>query len=180
MTSAQALQFLGILWSNYHRLAKQVDLDLMPPDARDVHIENQSAMGPFIRAAWFGRQGYIISAWSLWEYYSRAFCLRLPVKAYDGAGSCVDKVGRALQPNSIFFPQQDWFTGANALRNIIAHYSGLVVGSRARNLFAAAKTVAFPHLELCPDNYVQLQPETASGLQWEIEEFIRQIPQPTP
>jgi len=133
------------------------------------------ALRPLIRAGWFGRLGYIISAWSLWEACSRAFCAQLPHKAYEGDGSCVDKVERALGANNIPFTRKDWFAGANALRNLLAHYNGVVVEARARSLFDRARIVAFTDLGLYRDHYVCLWADTASAIQWEVGEFIREM-----
>src|SRR5437660_9213511 len=97
----QALEFLETLWANYHRLAEQVDLELMSSDRRDLLIEQNPPARPFLQAAWFGRQGYIISAWSLWEYYSRVFCDGLPnTVVRKPRESCVDWVERSLAANN--------------------------------------------------------------------------------
>jgi DNA-binding XRE family transcriptional regulator len=175
MQPAQALEFLGILWENYHRLAQQVDLYLMPPAVFDAHVEQKVLVRPLRIASWFARQGYFISAWSLWEYYSRVFCERLPnTVPRNRHESCVDWVGRWLAANNIPFPRQKWFSGANALRNLIAHYSGRVTHPRALTLMNNAKA-AFPKLESYADDYVVIESEHASELQFEIDEFIRNV-----
>jgi hypothetical protein len=177
MNAAQALQFLDTLRTNYQRLAQEVDIELMPRQRFDQLIEGNAPYEPFMQAAQFGRQGAIVSAWSLWEYYSRALCERLPTSVRrERRDSCVTWVGRSLTANGISFPtegNQDWFSGANALRNIIAHASGRVADSRARNQLLAARNV-FPDLELFTDNYVAIRTEHVSTFHWKIEEFIRQ------
>ena len=177
MNAELALQFLDILKTNYLRLAREVDLVLMPSERRDRLIERNASYGPFLQATQFGRQGAIISVWSLWEHYSRLFCEGLPTSLRkEGRDSCVTWVGRCLAANGISFPDegnQDWFSGANALRNMIAHYSGRVVESRARNLLETAKR-AFPSIELFADDYVAIQPQHVSAFYWNIGEFIRQ------
>jgi transcriptional regulator with XRE-family HTH domain len=178
MHSAQALEFLETLWANYHRLSEQVDLELMSSDRRDRFIEQNPPVRPFLQAAWFGRQGYIVSVWSLWEYYSRVFCEGLPnIVGRKPRESCVNWVGRSLAANHIPFPGKDWFSGANALRNLIAHYSGRVTEAGAQRYFKNAKKVTFQNLELLPDNYVNIQTEHVSAFHWEIGEFVRDMAQ---
>jgi len=172
--AAQALEFLQTLGENYLRVAKRVDFERIPSDLRDEHARRKTPARPLIQAAWFARQGFIISAWSLWEYYARNLCSRLSAKVPKGGGSCVDQIGRMLAGNSVPFPRADWFAGANALRNIIAHYGGLVDERKAGEYFAAARRVAFPLLELYADKYLLLQHEHVSAFRWEIEDFIDQ------
>jgi transcriptional regulator with XRE-family HTH domain len=176
MTPVQAHEYLETLWANFHRVAEQVDLELMSPDRRDMLIKQNPPARPFLQAAWFGRQGFIISAWSLWEYYSRVLCEGLTHKMQKKPReSSVLWVGRSLVANSISFPRQDWFSGANALRNLIAHYSGIVIESGARRHFEKAKMDAFPELELYADNFVMIQSEDVSAFYSEIGEFIREM-----
>jgi hypothetical protein len=173
MTAQQAEAFLRVLRANYYRVAEEVDLELMPHDRRR-HLVNDSAPAkPFFEAAWFARQGAIISAWSLWDCYSRLLCVGLPVPDPGKGGSCVAKLGRSLAANGIPFPQQDWFDGANALRNIIAHYSCRVVEAKASEFMKKAKLVAFPELSAAPSGYVNIESVHVSEYFWKIKEFIR-------
>jgi hypothetical protein len=174
-----ALKCLETLRDNFNRLAKQVDLGVMPPEVTDALPRDASA-GPFLRAAWFARQGFYLSVWSLWEYYARVHCERLKSarglpSVSSGDGSCVKKVGRALRTCSVAFPQEDWFEGANALRNLFAHYGGLVAEPKAGEFLAKAKEVAFPGLALFADGYVAIENCHVSSLQWEVGEFIREV-----
>jgi hypothetical protein len=173
MNANQALQFLETLRSNYLRLAQQVDIELMSRQRFDMLIEQNAPYEPLLQGAQFGRQGAIIAAWSLWEYYSRVFCEGLPAKNHrKGDDSCVDWVGKCLDANNLLFPNQDWFLGANALRNLIAHYSGSVTEGRAQTLFEKAR-IFFPELELFRDDYVAILSEHVSSFYWNIKEFVR-------
>jgi transcriptional regulator with XRE-family HTH domain len=173
--AAQALEFLGFLWANCHRVARQVDFELMPCDLQDMHVRNRSADRPFRILSWLARQEYFVAAWSLWEYYSRVFCERLPNKVgRRRRESFVAWIGRSLVANNIPFPRQDWFSGANALRNLIAHYGGRVTEPKARALMESAKT-AFPGLESYSDDYVAIENDYASEVQCEVEEFLREM-----
>jgi transcriptional regulator with XRE-family HTH domain len=178
MNSAQALQFLDTLWANFRRVGASVDIEQMSHDRREFLIKQNPPARPFIQAAWFSRQGYIISAWSLWEYYSRVFCDGLPkIVARDRHQSCVDWVERSLSANSIPFPRRHWFSGGNALRNLIAHYSGRAIDSAGQRHYRNAKKFAFPDLDLFADNYVNIQKDHVSLIHWEIGEFIRDMDQ---
>jgi hypothetical protein len=104
-TSKTAEETLEFLWRNYVTLCEQVDLEAMPPDTLDVHIQQNSPVRPFRISAWLARQGYFISAWNLWEYYSRSLCQDLPIKAQKQSDeSTVDWVARSLTANSNRFP----------------------------------------------------------------------------
>lgn len=175
MEATQALEFLETLSINYHQLAGQHDLELMPPRRLDLLIEQNRPAGPYIQAAWFGRMGSILSVWSLWEYYSRVCCERLPkpVKRHR-RDSCVAWVGQSLQANDIPFRAEPWFTAANTLRNLITHYNGRVVDRKAEKMLADVRAfTAFSNMDLFADHYVNIQTEHVSGYFWEIEEFIR-------
>jgi hypothetical protein len=173
MRREEALEFLEVLWENYHRVAQQVDSELMPPEVLDAHVKQGTLTRPFRIRSWLCRQGYIISAWSLWEYYSRIFCEGLPTRVGNKTRqeSCVDWVARSLAANQISFRSRSWFAGANALRNLIAHHSGRAVGPKAKGLLAQAKT-AFPDLAIHLDDYLILESEYASAVQFEINDFI--------
>jgi transcriptional regulator with XRE-family HTH domain len=181
MDPAIALKFLEALFGNFRRLAEQVDLELMSCDRLDQLAKQNPPIGPFIRAAWFARQGFIISAWSLWEYFSRVFCEGLPnTVARSPRESCVAWVARSLAANGIAFPAYDWFAAANALRNLIAHFGARVVEPGARRYFEKAKEVAdFKNLNLFPDSYVSIEREHVTAFQWEIGEFLRDMAEKT-
>ncbi len=173
MTGKQALEFLEFLRSNYHRVAREVDVQLMSPDLLDSHIKHNTPARPLMAAAWFARQGYFISTWSLWEYYSRCFCEGLSIKVQKGRNeSHVRWVGRSLAANNIRFPREDWFAGASALRNLIAHYSCSLAEPRAQRLMEDAKG-AFPKLECYADNYAAIEGDHVNELAFEIGEFVR-------
>jgi hypothetical protein len=165
MNPEQALEFLGTLRTNYHLLAGRVDPELMSSEDQERLVVQNPPSRPYLQATWFGRQGFIIAAWSLWDCYSSDLCERLTGRAPHGKGSCVDRVERSLASVNIPFERKDWFSGANALRNIIAHYSCHVVTDNARNFLADARRVAFPQLELFADNYLALQTEHVSSFE---------------
>jgi hypothetical protein len=83
----------------------------------------------------------------------------------------VDWVARSLAANQIPFRNRSWFSGTNALRNLIAHHSGRAVGPKAKGLLAQAKK-AFPDLAIHLDDYLILESEYASAVQFEINDFI--------
>ena len=180
MTGKQALDFLGFLRGNYHRVATQVDVQLMPPELLDEHIKRNSPARPLMAATWFARQGYFISTWSLWEYYSRGFCERLSVKLRKERNeSHVRWLARSLAQNNIPFQRHDWFSGAGALRNLIAHYSCSLAEPRAEKLMEAARA-AFPKLDRYADNYAIIELDHVNELAFEVEEFVRDTVQALP
>ena len=173
MTAEQALEFLEFLRANYHRLASQVDVQLMPPDLLDEHIKRKSPARPLMAATWFARQGYFIATWSLWEYYSLGFCEGLGNKVQKGRNeSHVRWVARALAQNNIPFQRKDWFSSASALRNLIAHYSCSLAQPRARRLMETAKA-AFPKLDRFADNYAIIEGDYVNELAFVVEQFVR-------
>ncbi len=172
-TASTALETLDFLWNNYLTLAEQVDLDSMSPETLDVHVEHNAPVLPCRIAAWLARHGYFIAAWSLWEYYARGLCQRLPIKEQKAPNeSTVAWVGRSLATNAVAFPQIDWFISANGLRNLIAHSGVRVDGPRAQNLFDGSRT-AFPDIETLHDGYVAITHCHVAELQLKVEEFIR-------
>lgn len=175
-TATTANETLEILWNNYLTLCKQVDLDAMPGETLDVHIERNSPVRPFRIAAWVSRQGYFIAAWALWEYYSRSVCESLANKVKKlGDESSVDWVRRSLAANSRNFADQEWFSGANRLRNLIAHHGARAVGSRAEKLLEQSRK-AFPDIETWKDGYVAITHSHLADLRKKIDDFIRSTP----
>lgn len=173
-TATTAEEALKFLWNNYQTLCKQVDLASMPPDVQDVHIEQNSPMRPFRISAWLARQGYFVSAWSLWEYYSRSLCQDLPRKEQKTDNeSTVDWVARSLTANSKSFTDHTWFASANCVRNLIAHAGGRVDGSRGEGLLDRSRT-AFPGIETWQDGYLLLKHEHMVELHIKIKDFVRE------
>lgn len=173
-TPTTANETLDFLWNNYLTLCEQVDLDSMSPETLDVHIQQKSPVRQFRIAAWLARQGYFIAAWSLWEYYSRALCQRLPNKEQRARHqSTVDWVARSLTANNVAFTERTWFISANSLRNLIAHSGGRADGSRAKALLERSR-LAFPALDTWQDGYLDLTHDHVAELQCKIEDFIRE------
>jgi hypothetical protein len=173
-TATTAHETLMFLWNNYLALCEQVDLDSMPPETLDIHIENNSPVRPLRIAAWLARLGYFISAWSLWEYYSRSLCQSLPHKEQKlGNESTVEWVARSLAANSKEFTDQSWFASANCVRNLIAHSGGRVDGSKGQTLLQRSQT-AFPNIETWQDGYLALKHEHVVDLQIKVENYIRE------
>lgn len=169
-TATTAKETLEILWNNYLTLCEQVDLDAKPPGTLDALKD--SPFRPFRIASWLVRQGYFIAAWALWEYYSRTLCQSLANKERKaGHESSVDWVGRSLASNGMDFGDQDWFSSANSLRNLIAHCGARAVGSRAATLLERSRT-AFPDIETWQDGYVAITHSHLSDLQIKIRHFI--------
>lgn len=172
-TAKTANETLGFLWNNYRVLRKQVDPDAMPRETLDVHIEQNLPVRPFRIASWLARQGYFITVWALWEYYSRSLCGSLPENVKKKRReSTVDWVGRSLAANSMDFGDQDWFSSANSLRNLIAHHGARADGPRAKRKLEESRT-AFPDIEVWKDGYVAITHSHLVDLQIKIEDFIR-------
>jgi hypothetical protein len=173
-TARTAHETLEFLWNNYLALCEQVDLDSMPPEMLDIRIENNSPVRPFRIAAWLARQGYFISAWSLWEYYSRSLCQSLPHKKQkSGNESTVEWVARSLAANSKSFTDHSWFASANCVRNLIAHSGGRVDGSKGKTWLQRSRT-AFPDIGTWQDGYLALEHEHVADLQIKVEDYIRE------
>lgn len=175
MHNAQlAHEMLEFIWNNYRELCERVDLDVMSPETLDVHVDNDSPVRPFRIAAWFARQGYFISAWSLWEYYSRSLCQSLSNQERKlGSESTVDWVERSLVANKRTFTDHSWFASANCVRNLIAHSGGRVDGTRGQPLLTRAQ-VAFPTLHTWQDGYLAFEHEHIADLHLKIEDFIEE------
>ncbi len=173
-TAKTAHETLGFLWNNYLALCEQVDLDSMPPETLDVHIGNDAPVRPFRIAAWLVRQGYFISAWSLWEYYSCSLCGCLPRREPRRRNeSTVDWVARSLLANSQPFADHQWFASANCVRNLIAHRGGRVNGTKGHSWLQRARR-AFPNIATWQDGYLALEHEHVAELQLKVENYIRE------
>jgi hypothetical protein len=142
----------------------------------DLRKQN-ARVRPFRIEAWFARQGYFIAAWSLWEYYARGLCQRLPnEEARISKESVVEWVGRSLLANNMRFTDQQWFASANCLRNLIAHNGARVDNSRAKKLLARSRT-AFPDIGTWQDDYIDITHSHLADLQDKIDNFVRQTAQ---
>lgn len=173
-TAKTAYETLEFLWNNYRELCRQVDLDSMSQETLNIHIENRSPVRPFRIAAWLARQGYFISAWTLWEYYSRSLCQSLPnEKQKRGNESTVKWVARSLAANTKPFTDAEWFDSANCIRNLIAHSGGRVDGLKGQKLLKRSRT-AFANIETWPDGYLALTHEHVAELQNKIEYYIQE------
>lgn len=174
-TPATANETLEFLWHNYLSLCEQVDLDSMSPETLDVHIQQNAPVRPFRIAAWLARQGYFIAAWSLWEYFSRHSCQRLPNKTQKvERESTVKWVARSLTANGVTFTERKWFVSANSLRNLIAHSGCRADGSRAEALLKRSR-LAFPHIDTWQDGYIDLTHDHVAELHCKIDDFIREV-----
>jgi hypothetical protein len=165
-----ALETLQLLWRNYCTLSEKVDLEMMTPET--LEVQRKSLVRPLRIAAWLARQGFFISAWSLWEFYSLILCKSLSKVVERGRESFVNWVGESLAANKIEFLEQEWFSSASSLRNLIAHNGARVDGPRAEKLMQRSKTV-FADLEIYPDLYIDIQNEHVAELMLKIEDFIR-------
>jgi hypothetical protein len=171
--ATHALYFLDILNRNYLLLGEQIDPELMDADTLEELRHRNPPVGPIATATWFGRQGVVISVWSLWEFYSGLYCRGLAISVkHKKMDSHVAWVGRVLAANGVRFAGQEWFVGANALRNLIAHHHCRVRGERAQTLMDLAKR-AFPELTVAPNDYVNLETEHVSEFFWRVGEFVR-------
>jgi len=164
-TARTANDTLEILWNNY--------LELSEPEELDGRIRKNTPVQTLEIAVWLATIGYFIAAWCLWECYARNVCAALYHKKSRATGeSTVQWVGRSLEANGLEFSDKDWFLGANALRNLIAHSGGRVHGSRGKHLLDKSRK-AFPGIDTWKDGYVKLTDDHVAELQHNIEEFIR-------
>ena len=167
-----AYETIELLWNNYLALAEQVDLEAMDHQTRMAHARNKQPVRPFRIATWLARQGYFIAAWGLWEYYSHEVCDSLENKdRRHKSESHVQWVSRSLKANGLKFPDSEWFSSANCLRNLIAHCGARVVGQRAEKLFDRGH-LAFPSIETCKDGYADITHCQVADLQEKIVDFI--------
>ena len=173
-TAKNAYETIELLWNNYRELCKKVDLDSMSDETFNVHRENKSPVRSFRIATWLARQGYFISAWSLWEYYSRNLCQSLPDKIKKrGDESNVEWIARSLIANKKTFKDHKWFSSANCVRNIIAHSGGRVDGAKAQAVLKRSRT-AFADIETLPDGYLFFTHAHVAELHCRIEDYIRE------
>jgi hypothetical protein len=175
ISSTNAIETLELLWQNYRDLAKKIDPEAMDSDILAVHVKQNSKIRPFRIATWLSRQAYFIGAWSLWEYYTNEFCdcLLNEVKK-EKHDSHVDWVKKKLELNGIDFSDYQWFSDANGLRNIFAHYGGRVIKPRSKKLFHRASK-AFSKIETHKDHYVAIDHCHLAVLQIKIEDFINEM-----
>ncbi len=116
-------------------------------------------------------------AWSLWERYSQDLCDNLPVKcARRKDDSHVDWVRVSMDANNFCFADCAWFSSANCLRNLLAHFGGRAVESRARKLLERSHT-AFPDLETYSDGYAAIDHCHVADLELRIQQFIEDTAQ---
>jgi hypothetical protein len=172
ISADQAREMLHFLTLNHQIVSRNVDLEMMPDKLEDLAAQN-APVRPFWIATSLARQGFFISAWSLWEFYSHGFCESLPVKP-NGPGNCVERVRLSLEANGRRFPDHSWFAGAYALRNLITHHFGRVAAARAQEHFARA-CGAFPDLRLYEVDrcqYVLLEHTHIAELHVRIEDFL--------
>lgn len=171
-TTATARETLEFLWNNYLILAEQVDLDTMLPETLSALVKDKARERPFRIRAWLVRQGFFVTEWALWEYYARNLCLNLPNKKRKKRNeSTVNWVARSLNANNMKFVDQDWFSSANSLRNLIAHFGARTDCSRSNQLLMRSRT-AFPDIETWKDGYVAITHDHLAELQLNIEDFI--------
>ena len=163
---------LQLLWNNHHILIDQVDLEVMSQRRLETLTRYGARTRLFQVSAWLARQGFFLTAWSLWEFYSHGICESLtnPV-ARAPHDSCVEWVRKSLAANGEEFPEYDWFVGANSMRNLLAHCCGRVVGREPERLLAKART-AFPNLTIVQGHYISLDHPDVADLQEKIEDFI--------
>ena len=167
-----ASEIIQALWANYQTLGRDVDLEMMPLETIDALVQQKAMIRPFRIAAWLARLGYFIAAWALWEAYARGFCGRLPIKLPRSSNdSIVDWLAKSLAANQISFAAKEWFSSANCLRNLIAHFGARIEDPRATRLLERSR-VAFTGLSAFPDGYVEIRGTDAAELQVKIEEFI--------
>jgi hypothetical protein len=173
MHSAElSLEALEHLWANYWVLGQQVDLHRMPTDKALLLVQQPETRRSLEIAAWLATQGFFISAWSLWEYHSRSLCDGMPTQVSDKGKSHVQWVADTFTANGKIFAEHAWFTGGNALRNLIAHHATRVVGPGAQRWWEKAQPV-FPELRINPQQYIMINSDQASTLMWKVGEFIR-------
>lgn len=171
-TPATALETLTLLWDNYCDLAEHRDVSFMSGDAIDWHVSNNTPLRPLRVAAGLARQGFISSAWFLWESYAieryKVLGATLRKKNHE---STVDWVGLMLDSVGQRFVDREWFRNASSLRNLIAHAGGRVETDRDRLGLEQSK-LAFSGIETWKDNYLALEHEHVAELKERIHIFI--------
>lgn len=172
-TAATALETLDLLWSNYLTLDEQVNVGSMSQESLEYYIRHESPAQPLYIATWLARKGVFISAWCLWEYYARELCRRLPKKEKKSRNeSTVQWIGRTLAVNGVAFDNLDWFTSANAARNLIVHSGARAERPEAERLLERSR-IAFPDIQTHADEYIELTHSHVADLHLKIEYFIR-------
>ena len=172
-TRELALKTLELLQQNDQIVGTHVDLGRMPYHRLAKLVKTNVAINPFVLSAWLQTQGYYMSLWSLWEYYSRILCEAMPEKVNATRHkSHVEWVRDSLLANGQTFAEYDWFVGGNALRNLIAHHATRVMDQRATKLWDQAKAV-FTGLDLDPQRYVVLEHHHAIVLLRKVKNFIK-------
>ncbi len=165
---------LEFLWNNYILLCEHADIDSLSVDDIESHIEYDPSLRHLRISTWCARQGFFMSSWALWEYYSRSLCgnlQKLTEKRKENE-STVDWINRTLTNNSKPFISYDWFASANCLRNLFAHCSGHVACNRSEILMKRAR-IAFPDLDRWKDGYVNITHGHLVELKTKIRYFLK-------
>lgn len=111
MSPREMLEFLRL---NHHKLSEQVDLESMSEKTLQQHIDRSAKVRPFRILTWTARQGFFISAWSLWEYTANQLCEQFPVQTKKQSSELtIAWIGRTTAANGRTFRDQTWFESAN-------------------------------------------------------------------
>jgi hypothetical protein len=179
-TQELALKTLEHLQNNDHIVRTQVDRTLMPCDRLAEMVQKNVPINSLLLATWLQNQGYYMSLWSLWEYYSRNLCEGMPITVKKKNNqSHVEWVRDTFHANNQTFAEYDWFVGGNAFRNLIAHYATRVGEPQATKLWHQAKAV-FTDLVCDPQQYLLIDHDHTVALLWKVENFIQDPTQPAP
>jgi hypothetical protein len=171
MSARESLEFLRF---NHFKLFEQIDPEMMPEATLRRQINQGAKVRPFRIATWSARQGFFISAWSLWEHTANKICDRLQLKERKQSNeSAVGWIGRSLVANSRTFRDRTWFESANGLRNLLAHHGSRVIGDRSESLFTRCQA-AFPGIETWKDGYVNILHDHLAELTVKIEDFLEE------
>lgn len=174
MHSSQiAVESLEAIWRNHLVVKQSFDLDTFSSEELEIHAK--SLVRPFNIAMFHARQGTFIAMWNLWEFYSRSILEGLPQTSKKSLREATpDWIGRSLEANGLTFSQQDWFSNANPLRNLIAHNGARIDSARSDKMHKRAN-LAFSSLRVLSDGYVAIEHVHVAELKHQIDCFIYHV-----
>lgn len=180
-TQDAAKHTLDLLWETFSSLFAKFKIDwddpavvASPPDGateRDMRV-----------SLWQCRLGYILSSWVIWEHYARQMCERLPIRfAKKQSESFPQWVERSFTANGLNFGDAEWFTNANAMRNLIVHHGAMVKATNGKAADLAEQAYkAFPMMEKSLEGYLMPSDQDVLAVSWNIPNFVEQNPLPPP
>jgi len=159
---------LTLLWRNYQRLDKEIRGEPKEPyDLNDLPTNNMEQRV----SLWLCRQGFILSAWNLWEQYARDLIEGLSNEVKRDKSFPI-WVADSFNANSKSFPKSDWFRDANGLRNLLVHFGARFDSDPNSQRYWTQTQAAFPGIEHSSENYVIIQHDHTALVMANIDEFL--------